>query len=55
VEPVYVEPMQPPYPMWYDPNVQCEYHMNVQGHSTEDCTSLKKSVQTLIKAGLLSF
>ncbi|OMO68097.1 Retrotransposon gag protein [Corchorus capsularis] len=55
VEPVYVEPMLPPYPMWYDPNVQCEYHMNVQGHSTENCTSLKKKVQALIKAGLLSF
>ena len=29
--------------------------MGIQGHSTEDCISLKKKVQTLIEAGKIDF
>ncbi|XP_050939299.1 uncharacterized protein LOC127148916 [Cucumis melo] len=49
------EPLQPPYPKWYDPNVKCEYHAGVVGHSTENCFPLKTKVQSLVKAGWLKF
>ena len=40
----------PPYPKGYDINVRCEYHRGVRGHSTEDCTTFKDKVQSLIDA-----
>ena len=33
VSPFYLEPMQPPYPKWYDANTQCEYHAGITRHS----------------------
>ncbi|EOY05656.1 Gag-pro-like protein [Theobroma cacao] len=50
-----LEPLRPPFPKWYDPNAHCDYHFGIQGHSTENCTTLKHKVQALIKAGLLNF
>ena len=55
IAPIYVEPLKPPYPKWYDENARCEYHFGNVGHSLENCTALKYRVQGLIKAGLLSF
>ncbi|KAA0054657.1 uncharacterized protein E5676_scaffold3734G00290 [Cucumis melo var. makuwa] len=49
------EPLQPPYPKWYDPNVKREYHAGAVGHSTENCFPLKAKVQSLVKARWLKF
>ncbi|XP_040967970.1 uncharacterized protein [Gossypium hirsutum] len=55
VDPFHLEPLQPPYPKWYDANAQCEYHAGITGHSIENCTSFKRCVERLIKAGVLKF
>ena len=47
--------MQPLYPRWYNENARCDYHSDNRGHSTEDCTALKRRVHDLIKAGALGF
>ena len=47
--------MQPPYPRWYNENARCDYHSGNRGHSTKDCTVLKRRVHDLIKAGALAF
>ena len=47
--------MEPSYPRWYNENAQCDYHSGNRGHSTEDCTALKRKVHDLIKAGALTF
>ncbi|TYK05801.1 Gag-pro-like protein [Cucumis melo var. makuwa] len=49
------EPLQPPYPKWYDLNAKCEYHAGAVGHSTENCFPLKAKVQSPVKAGWLKF
>ena len=46
--------MQPPYPRWYNENTRCDYHSGNRGHSTKDCTALKRRVHDLIKAGALA-
>lgn len=53
--PVPTRAVQPPYPKWFDPNVKCDYHGGVIGHSTENCKTLKYKVQDLINANVLSF
>ncbi|TYK16525.1 uncharacterized protein E5676_scaffold21G003390 [Cucumis melo var. makuwa] len=50
-----VQPLQPPYLKWYDPNVKCQYHAGAVGHSMENCFPLKAKVQSLVKAGWLKF
>ena len=50
-----VLPLKPPFPKSYNPNVHCDYHSGIPGHSTEDCISLKKKVQTLIEVGKINF
>ena len=50
-----VLPLKPPFPKSYNPNVRCDYHSRIPGHFTEDCISLKKKVQTLIKVGKINF
>ena len=50
-----VLPLKPPFPKSYNPNVHCDYHSGIPGHSTEDCISLKKKVRTLIEVGKLNF
>ena len=47
--------MQPLYLIWYNENIRCDYHSGNRGHSTEDCTTLKRRVHYLIKAGALAF
>ena len=47
--------MQPRYPRWYNENARCDYYSGNGGHSTEDCTALKRKVHNLIKAGALAF
>ena len=53
--PMDIPPMQPPYPRWYNENAHCDYHFSNRGHSTEDCTTLKRKVHDLIKARALAF
>ncbi|XP_052885286.1 uncharacterized protein LOC128293796 [Gossypium arboreum] len=55
VSPFYLEPLQPPYPKWYDTNAQFEYHAGITGHSIENCTAFKKVVERLIKVGIVRF
>ncbi|XP_019434515.1 PREDICTED: uncharacterized protein LOC109341140 [Lupinus angustifolius] len=40
---------------WFNPNVTCEYHSGVIGHSIEHCRALKHKVQSLINANQLHF
>ncbi|GKV34732.1 hypothetical protein SLEP1_g43078 [Rubroshorea leprosula] len=47
-----VNPIQPPYPYWYDAQARCEYH-NVTGHGTENCATLRHRIQDLIDEGKL--
>ncbi|GKV08897.1 hypothetical protein SLEP1_g20468 [Rubroshorea leprosula] len=54
LETVQVNPIQPPYPYWYDLQARCEYH-NVVGHGTEYCATLKIKIQDLINEGKLQF
>ena len=55
LSPVDIPPLQPPYPRWYNENVHCDYHSGNRGHFTENCTSLKRRVQDLIKKRELTF
>ncbi|XP_017613587.1 uncharacterized protein LOC108458693 [Gossypium arboreum] len=55
VAPFYLEPMQPPYPKWYDANVQCEYHAGITGHFIENCTTFKKLDKKFTKMGVIKF
>ena len=48
-------PLQPPYPAWHNPNVTCEYHSNAPGHTTEDCTHLRRKLQWMVHNGQLTF
>ena len=50
-----IPPIKPPYPRWYNVNARCDYHSGNRGHSTEACTTLKRRVHDLIKAGALTF
>ena len=55
LSPVDIPQLQPPYPRWYNENVNCDYHSGNRGHSTENCMALKRKVQDLIKKGKLTF
>ncbi|KAA3462094.1 hypothetical protein EPI10_028616 [Gossypium australe] len=55
VSPFYSEPMQPPFPKWYDANTQCEYYVGITGHSIENCTTFKKLIERLIRIGIVKF
>ncbi|KAA3467790.1 hypothetical protein EPI10_002773 [Gossypium australe] len=53
VSPHYPKLMQLPYPKWYDPNAQCEYHAGITGHSIENCLVFKKLVEEFINMGIV--
>ncbi|KAA3458110.1 hypothetical protein EPI10_012757 [Gossypium australe] len=53
VAPHYLQPLQPPYPKWYDANAQCEYHARIVGHSIENCLAFKRLVEKLIQMGVV--
>ncbi|XP_016667411.1 uncharacterized protein [Gossypium hirsutum] len=55
VSPYYIKPLQPPYPKWYDSNAQCDYHVGVSGHSIENYTTFKKTVERLLEMGIVKF
>ena len=49
------EKRRPPYPSWYKPEDQCEYHSGEVGHHIESCMTLKRAVQALRRAKQLTF
>ena len=53
--PILGKSRKPPFPKWYDVNTRCDYHSGVLGHSVEDCSALKRRVQSLIREGKLKF
>jgi hypothetical protein len=55
IAPEPLAPLQPPYPGWYKPELTCEYHAGVSGHSIHTCNAFKRKLQQLIKAGWIAF
>ncbi|XP_017617654.1 uncharacterized protein LOC108462186 [Gossypium arboreum] len=55
VSPVYLKPMQPPYPKWYNKNIQYEYHVGITGHTIENYTAFKRLVEKLLEMGIIKF
>ncbi|KAA3462355.1 hypothetical protein EPI10_028848 [Gossypium australe] len=53
ISPFYLQPLQPPYPKWYDSNAHCDYHAGIAGHSIKNYTAFKKAVGRLIKMGIV--
>ncbi|KAJ9182298.1 hypothetical protein P3X46_006306 [Hevea brasiliensis] len=53
IVPVPLDPIQPPYPRWYDATARCEYHGGAQGHSIDNCGALRGRVHALIRNGWL--
>ncbi|XP_024449452.2 uncharacterized protein LOC112326273 [Populus trichocarpa] len=51
VAPEPLTPVQPPYPSWYKPELTCEYHAGIAGHSIQTCNAFKRKLLQLIKAG----
>ncbi|XP_070047501.1 uncharacterized protein [Nicotiana tomentosiformis] len=49
-----IEPIMPRYvnpnSKGFDSNARCEYNSNTQGHSTENCWTLKRAIEDLIEA-----
>ncbi|GKV38976.1 hypothetical protein SLEP1_g46822 [Rubroshorea leprosula] len=50
VTPVPMVPLNPPFPIWYNPQARCEYHSGGVGYDLENCLALKHRVQDLIDA-----
>ncbi|KAJ9140058.1 hypothetical protein P3X46_030745 [Hevea brasiliensis] len=48
-----LDPIQPPYPRWYDATARCEYHGGAQRHSTDNCGAFRGRVHALIRNGWL--
>ncbi|PPD74096.1 hypothetical protein GOBAR_DD28976 [Gossypium barbadense] len=43
--PTHKEPMQPPFPRWYDAHARCEYHSGNPGHTIDNCLALKYKLE----------
>ena len=50
IAPEPLTPLQPPYPIWYKPELICEYHAGITGHSIYTCNAFKRKLLQLIKA-----
>ncbi|KAE9617713.1 putative retrotransposon gag domain-containing protein [Lupinus albus] len=50
-----VRPIESNFPHWYNANLTCSYHMDVAGHSIEDCEQFKMAVRKLMACGKLEF
>ncbi|XP_039044942.1 uncharacterized protein LOC120184589 [Hibiscus syriacus] len=55
VRPYRLNPLQFPYPHWYDINTYCDYYDGIAGHSIENCLAFKKVIQNLINTRGLQF
>ncbi|XP_058726070.1 uncharacterized protein LOC131597387 [Vicia villosa] len=50
-----LDPVIPPYPVKFDPNVRCGYHARAPGHSIEDCKPFRDKVQDLLDSKAIVF
>jgi hypothetical protein len=48
-------PLQPPFHIWYKPELTCEYHAGIPGHGLETCYAFKKRLLELIKIEWVAF
>jgi hypothetical protein len=55
IAPIPTLPLQPPFPIWYKPELTCEYHAGIPGHCLETCYAFKNMLLKLIKIGWVSF
>ncbi|XP_058726476.1 uncharacterized protein LOC131597828 [Vicia villosa] len=55
ISPRPTRPAKFPFPKEYNPNVKCDFHDGISGHSIEDCNVLKEKVQDLVDKKILSF
>ncbi|XP_058726154.1 uncharacterized protein LOC131597474 [Vicia villosa] len=55
VETKQLDPVIPPYPVKFDPNVRCGYHAGAPGHSIEDCKPFRDKVQDLLDSKTIVF
>ncbi|XP_011015726.1 PREDICTED: uncharacterized protein LOC105119299, partial [Populus euphratica] len=55
IAPIPALPLQPPFPIWYKPELTCEYHTGNLRHGIETCYAFKKRLLELIKIGWVSF
>ncbi|XP_073259781.1 uncharacterized protein [Populus alba] len=55
IAPILLPPIQPPFPLWYKPELTCEYHAGNPGHGIETCYAFKRRLLELIKRGWVSF
>jgi hypothetical protein len=55
IAPIPAPPLQPPFPIWYKPELTCEYHAGNPGHGIETCYAFKRKLSELIKIGWVSF
>ncbi|XP_058756795.1 uncharacterized protein LOC131630014 [Vicia villosa] len=55
VETKQLDPVIPPYPVKFDPNIRCGYHAGAPGHSIEDCKPFRDKVQDLLDSKAIVF
>ena len=55
ITPIHLPQIEPPFPMWYKPELVCEYHAGNSGHAIETCYAFKRKLLELIKMGWVSF
>ena len=48
---ILLPPIEPPFPIWYKPELTCEYHLGNPGHGIETCYAFKRRLLELIKMG----
>ena len=48
-------PLRPSFPRWYNAHARYDYHSENPGHSTKNCTTLKRKVRDLINEGKLKY
>jgi len=55
IAPIPALPLQSPFPIWYKPELTCEYHAGNPGHGIETYYTFKKRLLELIKIGWVFF
>eukprot|EP00258_Populus_trichocarpa_P039875 XP_024455894.1 uncharacterized protein LOC112327337 [Populus trichocarpa] len=55
IAPEPLPPVQPPYPNWYKPELNCEYHAGIVGYNIYTCNAFKRKLLQLIKDGWIEF
>jgi hypothetical protein len=55
ITPILLPPIQPPFPIWYKPELACKYHTGNPSHTIETCYAFKRKLLELIKMEWVSF